>query len=45
MRWESVEAFQAAFASEGAKTVFGDIPNFTEAKPVLLVGKVTASSA
>lgn len=43
LKWETVDAFNAAAAGEGAKVVFGDIKNFTQAQPVLLKGEVVAS--
>jgi uncharacterized protein (TIGR02118 family) len=39
---ESQEAFDAAMAEGGAK-VMGDVPNYTSARPQLLIGDVTAS--
>ena len=39
---ESLEAFQKAGEAEG-ETVFGDIPNFTNSKLVILVGEVMKS--
>lgn len=44
LRWKSLDDFNAAAAGEAAKTIFGDIPNFTTAQPILLKGDVIASS-
>ncbi|KAJ5969479.1 hypothetical protein N7501_005727 [Penicillium viridicatum] len=38
LEWESQESVQAALQSPGTAAVFGDIPNFTNAKPVTLAG-------
>ncbi|OJJ83094.1 uncharacterized protein ASPGLDRAFT_36556 [Aspergillus glaucus CBS 516.65] len=44
LRWKSLDDFNAAAAGEATKTIFGDIPNFTTAQPILLKGDVIASS-
>lgn len=44
LKWDSIESFEKAAAGEEGKAVFGDIPNFTESKPILLKGEVSASS-
>jgi uncharacterized protein (TIGR02118 family) len=41
--WESEEAVKAAVAGEAAAIVFGDIPNFTNKKPITLAGSVIGS--
>jgi uncharacterized protein (TIGR02118 family) len=41
--WESEEAFGKAVQEDEAK-IMGDIPNYTEGKPTILVGKVVGSS-
>jgi hypothetical protein len=42
LEWDSVEAFQKA-ASEDEKQIMGDIPNYTEGKPLIVTGKVVGS--
>jgi len=37
--FDSVEAFQAAFGPH-AKTIFGDIPNYSEVQPVVQISEV-----
>ncbi|TQS33795.1 hypothetical protein Golomagni_05849 [Golovinomyces magnicellulatus] len=44
LKFSSVSAWQAASSGESSKPVFGDIPNFTEAQPVVLTGTHQASS-
>ncbi|KAI9151531.1 hypothetical protein HJFPF1_08735 [Paramyrothecium foliicola] len=39
LRWDSLESFDKA----GKDEIFADIPNFTEAKPLLLKGTVQKS--
>lgn len=43
LQWESAEAFGKA-ASEDDEKIMGDIPNYTEGKPTIIVGKVVGSS-
>lgn len=43
LTFESKEHFGKAMASEESKTVFGDIPNFTNTQPTLLGGNVIGS--
>lgn len=38
LTWESEEAFQKGMGAEEAKTVFGDIPAFTNTSPILVAG-------
>ncbi|KAJ5356157.1 Dimeric alpha-beta barrel [Penicillium concentricum] len=38
LEWESEEALKSALQAPGTAGVFGDIPNFTNAKPVTLAG-------
>jgi uncharacterized protein (TIGR02118 family) len=38
LEWESEEAIQNALKDPASATVFGDIPNFTNKKPVTLAG-------
>ena len=45
MVWHSPEQEQEALASEDAKAVFADRPNFTNTKPIFMSGTVLASSA
>lgn len=40
LSWDSKEDFGKAMASEEAKTVLGDISNFTNTQPVLIAGDV-----
>lgn len=44
LTFESKDHFGKAMASEEAKTVLGDIPNFTDTQPTLIGGKVVGSS-
>ena len=39
MTFESVEAFEAAMASDGAE-IMADIPNYTNAQPVLQISEI-----
>lgn len=46
MGWATVEsqdAFNAAMAEHGAK-IMGDVPNYTNVQPELLVGEITGGS-
>lgn len=43
LNWESKEHFGKAMASEEAKTVLGDIGNFTNTQPTLIGGSVIGS--
>jgi uncharacterized protein (TIGR02118 family) len=45
LKWDSIESFEKAEAGEETKKVFGDIPNFTSSKPIVLKGEVSASSS
>lgn len=45
LRWKSKEDFGAAMAGAEAKTVLGDIPNFTNTQPVLIAGDVLESKS
>ncbi len=45
MVWESPEQLQTALASEDAKAVFADRPNFTNTNPIFVSGVVLASSS
>lgn len=38
LEWESAEAAEAAVSSEAAGKVFGDTPNYTDIKPLFMVG-------
>jgi uncharacterized protein (TIGR02118 family) len=38
LQWESEEALQTALKDSGSAQVFGDIPNFTNKKPITLAG-------
>ncbi|KAJ5457894.1 hypothetical protein N7475_009282 [Penicillium sp. IBT 31633x] len=38
LEWESEEHLKTATQAPGAATVFGDIPNFTNVKPITLAG-------
>lgn len=44
LTFDSVKDMQKALASDEAKTVFGDVPNFTNAKPTLLGGEIVGST-
>lgn len=44
LKWDSIESWEKAAAGEETKAVFADLPNFTEAKPIVLKGEVSASS-
>lgn len=44
LEFESVDAFKAASTSEGAKKVLGDVPNFSDKKPLFLSGSVVGAS-
>lgn len=44
MVWESLEGFQKAAASAESASVFADVSNFTNSKPVVLSGEVASSS-
>jgi uncharacterized protein (TIGR02118 family) len=44
LTFESVEAFEAALASEGAE-IMADIPNYTDIQPRIQVNKVLAQQA
>ena len=44
LTWESEEGLQKALGGEEAKTVFGDVPNFSNKQPVFLSGNVVGSS-
>lgn len=39
IRFSSMEAFQAAMGSEGAKAILGDIPNFTNVEPIVQINE------
>ncbi len=39
LHFDSVEAFQAAFGPH-AQAIMGDIPNYTDAQPVVQIGEV-----
>lgn len=41
--FDSMADFQAASGSESAATVFGDVPNFSNKSPTLMVGEVVGS--
>lgn len=43
LKWDSEASFDAAVAGPSAKVVFGDIPNYTTAKPVTLKGQQKAA--
>jgi uncharacterized protein (TIGR02118 family) len=38
LQWESEEALQAGLKDPASAEIFGDIPNFTNKKPVTLAG-------
>ncbi|KAJ5177815.1 Dimeric alpha-beta barrel [Penicillium coprophilum] len=38
LEWENEDSFKSGLQAPGAATVFGDIPNFTNAKPITLAG-------
>lgn len=44
LEFTSAEAVQGAMASAGAPQIMGDIPNFTDAQPVIVAGEVVGSS-
>ncbi|KAF4984319.1 hypothetical protein FZEAL_470 [Fusarium zealandicum] len=44
LHWKSADDFNAAATGESAEKVFGDIVNFTTAKPIVLKGEVVGSS-
>ena len=44
LTFESVEAFEAAMASDGAE-IMADIPNYTDIQPRIQVNKVVAQQA
>src|SRR5262245_20522476 len=39
LHFDSVEAFQAAFGPH-AQAIMGDIPNYTDAQPIVQIGEV-----
>lgn len=43
LEFESAEAFGKAAAEDEAQ-IMGDIPNYTEGKPTIIVGKVVGTS-
>lgn len=43
LEWDSPESFQKALGGPEKDKVFGDIPNFSNAGPVLLGGQVTGT--
>lgn len=43
LKWESAEAFEKAAAEDEAQ-IMGDIKNYTEGKPVIIIGKVVGTS-
>lgn len=43
LNFDKIEDFQKAASSPAAKTVMGDIPNYTTAEAVIAVGEVVAS--
>ena len=45
LTWESSDAWKAGALHADAKSVFDDIPNFTQAKPILLTGQVVGGSS
>lgn len=44
MTWDTVDGVKEALASESAKTVFGDVPNFSNKQPLFLMGDVVGAS-
>lgn len=44
MTWESADGVKEALASEAAKTVFGDVPKFSNKGPLFLMGDVVGAS-
>lgn len=42
LEWESGEAFQKAVSEDEAQ-IMGDIPNYTEGKPTIVIGKIVGS--
>ena len=44
LEWDKMEDFQTAANSPEAKTVLGDIPNFSDKQPVLMPGHVVLKS-
>ncbi|CAK4034733.1 Hypothetical predicted protein [Lecanosticta acicola] len=45
LEWGSVKDFQEAASSEEAKTVLGDVSNFSNKDPVILTGDVPFASS
>ncbi|KAI1387640.1 uncharacterized protein F4822DRAFT_289287 [Hypoxylon trugodes] len=45
LEFENDKQWEVAAASSEAKEVFGDVPNFTDIKPVLLVGSIVGSQS
>ena len=43
LEFDAPDQFRAATAAEGA-TVFGDVPNFTDIKPVLMISELVGTS-
>lgn len=44
LEFESLESFQKAGAGSEAQEIFGDIKNFSDKDPVILVGEVKGTS-
>ncbi|CEJ81750.1 hypothetical protein VHEMI01863 [[Torrubiella] hemipterigena] len=44
LKWDSLDSYKAAASGPSATAVFGDIPNYTTAKPVSLAGVQKAAS-
>lgn len=41
--WNSLEDFATGESTEAGKKVFGDIPNFTDIKPIVIKGDIKAA--
>jgi len=44
LTWDSLDGLRKALGSESAKTVFGDVENFSNKSPVFLMGDIVGSS-
>lgn len=44
LTWETTEGVKAALADEDSKTVFGDVPNFSNRAPLFMGGRFTGTS-
>lgn len=44
LSWDTIDQVKAAVASDEAKTVFGDVPNFSNKGPIFVMGDVVGTS-